>query len=202
MVSHAEISLIMDSMLNKSFRYIQNTGGLFPALYLFKKGGPVETRLTTEESRNLIEHPGEEVCSSKIYMTVELFDHNSHQGEASQSLVRGVVARCKPDAVGIMLIAHYKEFTNKEYKSLAGKFNLAMDPDAIRVIHACYYIRGETTPGMRVIPFLDRSGEAPCFSVDEDAIIPAAKPKRDVHFVNMPWLHGDKTPELWFKYPY
>ena len=201
MVTHTEISLIMDSMINKSFKYIKETGGLFPSLYLFKKGSPLETNLTEKEATDLIEHAGEEVCKSGVYMTIELFDHNSHQNETVNPLVRGVVTRCKPDAVAIMLIAHYKEFTNKEYKELAGNFNLAMDPEAIRVIHACYYIRGEKDPVMRVIPFIDRSGEEPDFKNEEDAIIPAEKHARDIHFVNMPWLKKDHNVEPWLKYP-
>ena len=203
MVTHTEISLVMDSMLNKAFRYIKETGGLFPSLYFFKKGGPAETNLTPDESRSLVENPGVEICESGVYMTVELFDNNSHQAASAQTLVRKVVARCNPGAVGIMLIAHYKEFTNKEYKKLAGNFNLAMDPESIRVINACYYIRGEKEPTMRIVPFLDRSGLEPDFSSnDEGSVIPVSKPQRDIHFVNTPWMHGDKSAEPWLKYPY
>jgi len=208
-VTHAEMSLVMDSLINGAFRYIKETGGLFPSLYFFKKGGPVETHLTSDESRCLVENPGEEFCSSGIYMTVELFDNNSHQEASAQTLVRNVVARCNPDAVGIMLVAHYKQFTPQEHKKLAGKYNLALDPDAIRVIHACYYIRGVKDPAMRVIPFIDRSGEEPNFSVEQDAASLMQKHEgdvyfleRDVHFVKTPWLYKGSNVEPWLKNPY
>jgi hypothetical protein len=190
-------------MVNKAIKYVTETGGLFPSLYLFKKGSPVETNLTEEETKSLVENPGVEICHSGVYMTVELFDNNSHQAPTAQDLVKRIVARSNPDAVGIMLIAHYKEFTTKEYKKLAGNFNLAMDPEAIKVINACYYLREDKEPTMRVVPFLDRSGMEPDFSSnDEGSIIPVSKPKRDIHFVNTPWIDKKDTVEPWLKNPY
>ena len=202
MVTHTEISLIMDSMVNKAFKYIKETGGLFPSLYFFKKGSPVETNLTEEETKSLVENPGVEICHSDVYMTVELFDNNSHQADTAQAMIKKIVARCNPDAVGIMLIAHYKEFTTKEYKKLAGKYNLATDPESNRVINVCYYIRGEKEPTMRVIPFLDRSGKVPDFTDHEGGVIPVETIKRDIHFVNSPWLTKSSNVEPWLKNPY
>jgi hypothetical protein len=59
-------------------------------------------------------------------------------------------------------------------------------------------------PGIRIIPFIDRSGVE--YAVPEqDAvseILGVEKPTRDVHFFDTPWVIHEKKITPWLKNPY
>jgi len=200
MLSHASASLSMDQSLGNARKFIAGEGYMYPSLFLLKKGGPI---VTSYEHPSVLHIDSDDDTGDpeKVYNTVVMFKNVKKEDEDAINLVaRELAAKTCPDAVGLIMVVLYRQFTQQEHKKLPGDYQAAMDPDALRAVHGCYYVKGDRDPAMLLIPFLDRTVG---IKDEEDGPVSAiAGKKRDITFVQSVWVYKDKTLDPWLKYPY
>jgi hypothetical protein len=206
MINTAEMSLVANMLTDRAIKYLQETGGLYPALYFFNKDKPLKVELTDKETKLLINSEEDEIGMFNIYATVQLCNNDSQQEAVLNKLTKDIVKRYNPDAVGLILVALYKEYTEKEYKKMSAGGSIALDPESIRTIHSCFYVRGQKTANTRIIPILDRSGDKKDL-ISEDLVsledsIDEARKHLDIHTAHTPWSHRETKITPWLKYPY
>jgi hypothetical protein len=197
---HTLVSSKMDVLTERAKKFLKSEGLLYPALYLLRKGSPIVTDYKHPIVINMEseETEGDVLTLDQMYSTIVILKNACKEDEQSMGVVaRELVRATDPDAVAVIMAVTYKEFSTKDFKNLAKEYSPNRDPEAISAIHTCYYVRGDKTPGLSIIPYVNRSGEI-------EASIPGVNDDqgRDIHFFNAPWLVNEKKIDPWFKYPY
>ena len=195
MISVGRASLIMDRILLQARDYISGEGFLFPSLVFLNHGAPI---------RPIIKHPSlldvhsnhdseERKDIGVTLLAVRTGDQTDD--DPLNKIAQAVANTYDPDAVGVVMVAYYKEFTSKEYKGLPKKYTPVTDPEATRALYGCFYTRESKLSMVRMLPFTDRSLDEPSEEEEESK-------ERDITFVDMPWVINDHKIKSWLRRPY
>jgi len=200
MITHARASLSMDWSIKNAQKSVTREGFLYPSLFLLNKGKPI---ITNYEHPSIlhVDHDEDTHNPNTVYKTIFLFKNITKEDENSINIVaKELTRKTNPDAVGLIMVVLYRELSVKEYKNLSKDYQAGLDPESMRAVHGCYYIKADKNPAMILIPFVDRTVTIDLEPEGPDLGIP--KPKRDIIFVESTWRYKDKSLDPWLKYPY
>lgn len=195
-ISHTEASIIFTSVLERGKQFVKDEGFLFPGVYALSKDKPIvlEMDYPCVINCHCDDHPG----SLGIYKSLVGVDGKTYEGKPAVQFVAETVARTyNPDIIGIFMMGLYKKVPRKD----AHRISLQMDPEATHVLHLCFYKRGDPTPMMMVVPYVNR-GAIDKSELDPEQFDPDEEGPFDVTFISMPWTADtDDLPPL-LEYPY
>ena len=189
MVTFAAATLIMEYALKKAAQYVSLEGYIFPLIYLMHKGKPIVVDIDHE---GIMDNQSEafDGDKNKVYKTVLSVKIDKENGiDIIMSLCAKLARVYKPDAISIIVPCWYNEYHDEPYNDRY----IGDDPDAIKILHALIYCKGEEDPVMKLVPYLDRG-------VVKTGI--SEQKKRDIIFVDTPWSRNFKRVRPYIKNPY
>jgi hypothetical protein len=202
MITHAEATIKFEQLIRKSQSFIEDTGFLYPYIVLLKKGAPLQIKYTHPTIIN-IDTEDDIGDSNKVYATLVACKSTSKEDEEGLKDIAAKLTRiASPDAVGVALVVFFKEVERKIYKKALKNYQASTDPDAVKGLYACYYLRDEDRAVVKLVPFLDRGAiksDLPEALNDEDGEVTR---KRDLHFVEAPWFPRDEKVDGYIPNPY
>lgn len=183
MISHAEASMLFDAILNKLQEFIQDEGFVYPIMIFLKKGehfGEVEYSHPTVvriEEAEVTDRGRDTIYRLNVGMKMESLDDD----KAMPQIAKDIAKITNADCVGLIMGCVYREIPiGKEPE----EGEIYRDPDSIKIINHCYYLREDPQCFMRMIPYVNRG--------------PAKKPEGfqetdskgpfEVLFINHPWM--------------
>jgi len=176
MITHDEASLVMDMSLKRCESFMKREGFVFPALYLLNKE-PIEIEL---EHQSVINVDSDTECEELgICKSIVAFKMSSKEDELMiQEIANQLVRQHNPDACALTMQCLYKEVPGHIRKTIK---SLQLDPDVIRILHGCYWLREDPVAMMSMTPYVNR-GEI------KDAAFSDSDDKFDVMFMRMGWM--------------
>lgn len=196
MITHFEATMTMAPIIERGKNFLRDEGFLFPAVYALTKNEPLIMDL--DYSCIVNAKSDEEPDLLGIYKSIIALESAKYEGKSSVQFVAEMVARKhNPDIIGAYMMGLYKKVPRKEFN----KVSLQMDPEATTVLHVCLYQRGNKTPMMMVLPYLNRG------PVDKSKVDPIKYDKADsgpyeIGFMSMPWTTDAEEFKPLLDYPY
>jgi len=179
MVRHEQVSFIMSEAIKGAKGFLQREGVFFPVLYAFKKGSPINLDIDNESILN-IKNEEDQGDPEYIYRSVIGFRMTGLKDEeAILAISKRIAKEYNLDAVGLLLSCLFKESVGRIPD------DLRVDPEAVKVLHACYFIRKNSHESFIMIPYLER-GEL------LNSIAGGDEPKYDITFMDSTWLSPSK----------
>ena len=183
MISHAEASIYFDALLSKTQEFIRNEGLVYPVMILLKKGEPFENVVYEHPTITHIEAGDTDLkFKEDIYrLTVGIRMESADDDKALPKIAKDLVKLTNAEAVGLIMGCVYREIpvgTNPE------EGDIYRDPESIRIINHCYYLKDDKHCYMRMIPYVNRGPVVSAGGVGE---IGGTGPY-EVLFINFPWI--------------
>ncbi len=196
MITHFEAAMTMSPIIERGKNFLRDEGFLFPAVYVLTRNEPLI--MDVDYSCVVNARSDEEPDLLGIYKSVVALESTTYEGKSSVQFVAEMVARKhNPDIIGIYMMGLYKKVARKD----ADKITLQMDPEALQVLHLCFYQRGNKDPMMVVIPYLNR-GPVPKEDLAPSEIDLEGDGPYDISFVDMPWTSNVDDFQPLLKYPF
>lgn len=206
MISHIEASMFFDGLLTKLQQFVREEGFIYPVLILLKKGEPFEeieyknpTVLHIEKADSVFNG---DIHRLNVSLRMETLEDDSNLPRIAKDLVRITNA----DAVGIVMGCVYREIPVG--KNTGDDGEIYRDPDSIRILNHCYYLKSDPNCYMRMIPYVNRGPVAksednacPVLDTDEGSSITGSGPY-EVLFINFPWIKPTKYNKAKLPDPY
>lgn len=166
MISHVETSTYMNLIVNLSKANLFKDGYAYPLMAALIKGrNPTEEiihesimdhhvyrmlNFKSIEEENEILYNTEDI----VYIHVFLIRIRTVSDEEMiEKLSKTVAKKLNPDAIGYTSCCLYNEYTNADKVSHK---DMLMDPEASRILHSTYYIKGEDTRRDCISPYINR----------------------------------------------
>lgn len=146
MLTSAEASLIMCDMQGIAFTKLEERGGIPPTLFIMNSESSINLDYLYNKYPTVIDvvYSGNDLT----HLTVITFRYKDEFDDAAiLEICREITFRFKPDAMGFISQCLYKPTTVGEDILNVGSKGLRYDPEAIRVIHNCFFIKGEKNKG-------------------------------------------------------
>jgi len=183
-ITHYEIGLLIQRAVDNAKSYLKKTGYMFPTLFFLKKGKPVEIKYSHKSVIAIETDNYDENDPEKIYRTVIGFKiTDPEDDEAIFETARKFAY--KFDAIFLVISCLYNEWSPFDERVTE---ELQSDPEAIKLLHTCYYLKQEKEGNMLMVPYINRGkleSEVPTLSDKKE------KTKYDVTFTDYFW-----TPPL------
>jgi len=171
MLDHSEVSLIMCDMQNAFISTIEEEGQSFPTLIIMNRESSihVDDLLNNYNCILSIEY------SPQIYDTyitrITLHNQSTKDDAAILQLIKEITFRHSPDSIGYIAQCLYKPMNKEEFKySTTDSLNL--DPDTIRILHNCFFVKGDKKGYLMITPYLKIENKEkktlPLFVFDDD----------------------------------
>lgn len=194
-ISELEVSLSMDRSIKLGMEMIRKNGFLIPILYTFSRGKPMDLDISheivveTKSNMNystLYEDQENPVLCSLAAVCVSSREQEAYLIEIAKKMVN----HPSVEAFGFMEGSFYRA-------GLPGQNTgqLQDDPNAQRLIHSVYYMRGDKIPRINNIPFINRG--------KINNIAPDSDDQYEVHFMESTWIEDTLGSEaLVISYPF
>jgi hypothetical protein len=206
MLSHFEVSTMMDAAIKRGFPFMKETGFLYPFFYLLKKGSAIDTEAYSNETL-LNFQSSDSVSSQQVYGAIAAFKDAPISGPNNfNDRAKELVRITQPDAIGCVLVVLCKQMDPKLYKKLSKTYQASNDPEAAKALHACYYIKGDRVAGEKLLPILDRGPkkitsshtepEINQFDNDEEESV------HDITIIDSGWIVENESVPAYIQYPY
>jgi len=206
MMSHFEVSTMMDAAIKRGFPFMKETGFLYPFFYLLKKGSAINTEAYSNDTL-LNFQAAEPVSSPKLFGAIAAFKDAPISGPNNfNDRAKELVRLTQPDAIGCVLVVLCKQMDPKLYKKLSKSYQASNDPDAAKALHACYYIKGDRVAGEKLLPILDRGPKKinSSHTVLEDTQFDNEEEENahDITIIDSGWIVENESVPAYIQYPY
>lgn len=153
MITYREAVEAFDAAIVTATSFLKRKNFLFPMLFVLKKGSLLNVRLKNESVIN-IDYADVQPTDAPdtIYKTIVAFKvENEQDRKAIQEVSTLVALTYKPDAIGIVMTCLYNEGV------WTGTYiPMDRDPECVRGLHACFYIKDQKKPLLRTDLIMDK----------------------------------------------
>lgn len=167
MLDTSKVSLIMADLQEHFIGKLEEESFVFPTLIVMDESSVI----------NLQDFMGRYSCVVNIeyinhsygaYISrVTLRNLNSEDDEAIRMAIKEVAFRHTPDAIGYIAQCLYKPMSKKEFENLTID-SMNKDPEAIRIFHNCFYVKGGEESGhLLITPYILKERKKEEFSFDD-----------------------------------
>jgi hypothetical protein len=197
MISHAEASMFFDALLNRLQKFVEEEGYIYPILILLKKGEPfgeVEYQHPTVvniETVDVVPAGDETIYRLNVGMKMENLEDDKQIPKIAQDLVKITNA----DAIGIVIGCVYREIPVGDEPE---EEEIYRDPDSIKILNHCYYLKEDPQCFMRMIPYVNRGP----VKKPDGFLDTGSKGPYEVLFVNFPWMKPTQYNKAKLSDPY
>lgn len=154
MLSESCVGIIMAGMQEILTDRLEKEGYIYPSLVLMRQGGYVDVQDLRSKYPCLLAVE-KAIGINEIFVTViTLRNRDEDDDQAIIEFIREVTFKNNPEAVGYIAQCLYKPM-KKEESSILTTNQMNSDPDAIRVIHNCFFVKGGSPKGyLMVTPYI------------------------------------------------
>lgn len=170
MITEKQASLVMSKIQGYLIKKLEREHFIFPSLILMDRDHHVRVEDLKGDFQCILEVNYEDPVS-EIYVTrITMRNRNEEDDGEILRFIEEVTRKHQAEATGYFAQCLYKPMVRQEYDSLTTT-SMNMDPDAIRVLHNCFFIKGGNEKGyLMITPYtLKDSKEVMEFQVTEYA---------------------------------
>lgn len=182
MITHYEASCFFDRFLSRLQEFVAEEGFIYPTIILLKKKPFEEIEY---------EHPIVAQIKEGTHITdnihglyrlnIALNIHTPEDDNKIHGVCKDLVRMTNAEAAGIVMGCLYREVPITKDCSNG---EIYRDPETIKVVSHCYYLKDDPQCYMRTIPYVDRG--------EMSTPVPGEKGNHEVLFLNTGWFKPSK----------
>jgi hypothetical protein len=154
MLSESSVGIIMAGMQEILTSKLEKEGYIYPSLVLMRQGSYVDVQDLRSKYPCLLAAERSIGINDIFITTITLRNRDEDDDQAIIEFIREVTFKHKPEAVGYIAQCLYKPM-KKEESDILTTNQMNSDPDAIRVIHNCFFVKGGSPKGyLMVTPYI------------------------------------------------
>lgn len=201
MLSTAEVSVIMCDMQGVSIETIEEDGSVFPSLIIMNVEHPIKVDDLPNRYNNILTIEYSPKLYGAYVTRITLRNFNEKEDAAIEEIAKEICFRHSPDSIGYVAQCLYKPMKLSEAKKTTDDM-MNLDPDVIRVLHNCFFIREDLVTGyLMVTPYLKtqstKVSEEPVFDFGE-----STSEESHVMTIEKPWEVSTKKLATKISNPY
>lgn len=196
MLNETKVSIAMSGIQDLLVKRIEKDGYVYPTLILMNEKGHVSLE-DLKSKYSCILFVENSVSTDAIAFTcVTMRNRDEIDDVAIQELIREITFKHQPEAIGYFSQCLYKPMTREENENLSID-QMNRDPDAIRVLHNCFFVRGGDKKGFLMITPYMKNEER-----QDDLFDPQAGPTNIVTQFKKSWESPSYALETRIPNPY
>lgn len=196
MLNETIVSITMSGIQELLVKRLERDGYVYPTLILMNENRHIclDDLLSKYPIILLVENS--KSTEGIAFTCVSMRNRDEDDDAAIQELIREITFRHQPEAVGYFAQCLYKPMTRDEnFKLSTDQMN--RDPDAIRVFHNCFFVRGGGRKGfIMVTPYMKNEAR------QDDLFDPQAGPTNVVTQFKKSWEISSSILETRIPNPY
>lgn len=170
MVTEEQASLVMSNIQRHMIKKLEREHFVFPSLILMNSDRHVRIDDLTKDFSCILEVNYEDPIYDVYITYITMRNRDEEDDKEILHFIEEVTRKHQADATGYFAQCLYKPMVKKEYEDLTTT-SMNLDPDAIRVFHNCFFVKGGDEKGyLMVTPYtLKESSGVEDFQVTEYA---------------------------------
>jgi len=186
----------MTDMQGYHIEKLEREGFVFPTLVIMNEETPIRIDAIQSEYESIVDVEYSDNKYGSYVTLVTMRNRDEIDDEAIPRLAQDIAKKYNPDGIGYFAQCLYKPMNREEYENLTTDI-MNKDPDAIRIFHNCFFIKGGSEKGFLMItPYLlSESKKEEEFSLDDS-------PRHTVSCYGKSWQEPTYAIETRIENPY